>query len=94
MSDQFIPSFLTLPVELVYRILDHLDEVSILWSMWDVCRRMNAIVDSYHRYQVISLLFQTLIFIIYETSFIFTTSYVLFEIFADHKFLDQIEKTA
>ncbi len=86
MSDQFIPSFLTLPVELVYRILDHLDEVSILWSMWDVCRRMNAIVDSYHRYQVISLLFQL------SFSSLMTHHIFYLNSLADHKFLDEIEK--
>jgi hypothetical protein len=52
MSNNFIPSLLALPVELVYRILDHLDEFNILSSMRNVCVRMNAIVDSYHRYQV------------------------------------------
>jgi hypothetical protein len=47
-----IPSLHTLPVELVYRILDHLDEVTILCSMQSVCARILAIVDSYHSYQV------------------------------------------
>jgi hypothetical protein len=52
MSDKFVPSLRTLPVELVYRILDHLTEDTILWSMRNICTRINAIVDSYHRYQV------------------------------------------
>lgn len=52
MSDQVTESFLTLPVELVYRVLDHLDEFTILTSTRDVCTRLNAITASYHRYQV------------------------------------------
>jgi hypothetical protein len=45
-------SLQTLPVELVYRILDKLDEFAIIFSIRDVCSRLNSIVDSYHRYQV------------------------------------------
>jgi len=52
MSDKIIPSLLTLPVELVYRILDHLDVLNILFSMQNICTRLNRIIDSYHRYQV------------------------------------------
>jgi len=43
----------TLPVELVYRILDHLDNESIFLSCTNICRRLNDIIDTYHRYQVI-----------------------------------------
>jgi hypothetical protein len=46
------PSLVTLPVEIVYRILDNLSEEDILLSTRDVCRRLNAITDSYRRYQV------------------------------------------
>jgi hypothetical protein len=42
----------TLPVEIVYRILDNLSILSILCSMRNVCTRLNAITDSYQRYQV------------------------------------------
>jgi hypothetical protein len=52
MSDKIIPSLHTLAVELVYRILDHLTDLSILFSMRNVCSRIDAIVDSHHRYQV------------------------------------------
>jgi hypothetical protein len=45
-------SLLTLPVELIYRILDNLDEASIFLSVRDVCTRLNLITDTYHRYQV------------------------------------------
>ncbi len=47
-----IPSLHTLPVELVYRILDNLDELTILLSCRNVCERLNAITDTYYRYQV------------------------------------------
>jgi hypothetical protein len=43
---------LTLPVELIYRILDNLDELTILLSIRNVCARLNAIINTYHRYQV------------------------------------------
>ena len=52
MSDKIIPSFDTLPLELVYRILDNMDELTISISMQNICTRINAIIDSYHRYQV------------------------------------------
>jgi hypothetical protein len=45
-------SLLTLPVELVYQILDNIDELTILCSARNVCTRLNLIIDSYHRYQV------------------------------------------
>ncbi|CAF3439819.1 unnamed protein product, partial [Rotaria sp. Silwood2] len=51
MSDKVLPSLLALPVELVYRILDKLDEFTILCSVRNVCTRLNAITDTYHRYQ-------------------------------------------
>ena len=52
MSDKVFPSLLTLPVELVYRIMDHLDDLAVLCSIRNVCRRINTIVDTYYRYQV------------------------------------------
>lgn len=52
MCDLELPSLLTLPIELIYRILDHLDEWNILISVRDVCTRLNTIVETYHRYQV------------------------------------------
>jgi hypothetical protein len=42
----------TLPVELVYRILDYLNEFDIICSMQNVCVRINLVVDSYYRHQV------------------------------------------
>lgn len=52
MSDEVIPYLETLTVELIYRILDNLSELTILCSMRNVSTRINAIVDNYHRYQV------------------------------------------
>lgn len=47
------PSLHTLPAELIYQILDHLDPITILLSCRNVCLRLNAIIDTYRRYQVI-----------------------------------------
>ncbi len=52
MSDKTSLSLHTLPVELVYRILDNLNVLTIVCSMRNVCARINAITDSYHRYKV------------------------------------------
>jgi hypothetical protein len=52
MSDKNILSFHTLPVELVYRIFDNLDVLTILLSLRDVCIRLNIILDTYHRFKV------------------------------------------
>ncbi|CAF0899067.1 unnamed protein product [Adineta steineri] len=49
-------SFVTLPVELVYRILDYQSDITIIFSMRNVCQRFNAIVESYDRYQTITTL--------------------------------------
>ncbi|CAF4012030.1 unnamed protein product, partial [Rotaria sp. Silwood1] len=43
----------TLPVELIYRILDQFDDVStIFWSLEGVCQRLNTILSTYQRYKV------------------------------------------
>jgi len=47
------PSLLTIPIEMVYRILDNLDDKTILLSCRSLCARLNDITDSYPRYQVI-----------------------------------------
>ena len=52
MADSITPSLITLPIELVYRTLDHLDPVEILLSVRDVCTRLNAIIGTYQPYQV------------------------------------------
>jgi hypothetical protein len=50
----------TLPVELVYRILDKLDVLTIFWSLQCVCQRLNTILDTYQRYKVCLNLFKEL----------------------------------
>ena len=52
MSRKINLTFLTLPVELVYRILDYLDDWSLICSIRNVSTRIDAITDSYDRYQV------------------------------------------
>jgi hypothetical protein len=60
-------SLITLPVELVYRILDHVSDKTMFLSLSNVCKRLNTIMNTYHRYQVnFSFIFE----IIFETMFI------------------------
>ena len=68
MSDIITHSILTLPIELVYRILDHLDNFDVLCSIRGVCERIDTIVDTYHRYQV--NVFLLLIFDFHRTSYL------------------------
>jgi len=57
MSTKAKPSFSTLPIELVYRIFDHLKAVTIFQSCQNVCIRLNSIIDTYERYQVNFILY-------------------------------------
>lgn len=52
MSEKVFLSLDTLPVEILYRILDNLDHFTILCSMETVCTRINAVIASYYPYQV------------------------------------------
>jgi hypothetical protein len=52
MSDNNTASLTALPIELIYRILDHLSPKHILLSVRNVCERLNSITDVYHPYQV------------------------------------------
>lgn len=52
MSDNIFFSLHTLPVDLVYRILDHLDTETIFCALRNVCQRLNSITDTYRPYQV------------------------------------------
>jgi len=52
MSNNIAPHLLTLPIELIFRILDNLDDFTILCSVRNVCTRLNTITNVYHRYQV------------------------------------------
>ncbi len=53
MSKNVAISLHTLPVELVYRILENLDQLTIFFSCGGVCVRLNSIIASYHPYSVI-----------------------------------------
>lgn len=46
------PSLLILPVELLYRILEKLDDFELVCVISNVCVRLNMILQTYHRYQV------------------------------------------
>lgn len=79
MYDKYIPPLLKLPVELIYRILDNLNDLTILCSMRDVCSRINTIVDSYHQYQVrfsfVSIPILSFIFLFSIANFILSYCY-------------------
>ncbi|CAF5227457.1 unnamed protein product, partial [Rotaria magnacalcarata] len=51
MSRNIPSNLLELPIELVYRVMDCLDKFTIVFSMRNVCMRLNAIIDTYNRYQ-------------------------------------------
>jgi len=42
----------TLPIQLIYQILDNLEENDIFMSFYGVCQRLNDIIDTYKPYQV------------------------------------------
>jgi len=42
----------TLPVDIVYRIFDYLSVKTLFFSVSNICQRLNAIQNSYHRFQV------------------------------------------
>lgn len=52
MSEEFRTSILALPILLIYRILDNLDEFNLVCSMWNVCTRFNAVMETYPRWEV------------------------------------------
>jgi hypothetical protein len=72
-----VSSFLTLPVELVYRILDNLNDQTIFLSLINVCTRLNTIINTYDPYKVnFSFYFWTYFTIIFETLFILKESHI------------------
>ncbi|CAF1007168.1 unnamed protein product [Rotaria sordida] len=54
MADNITRSLHTLPVDLVYHILDKLDRLTILLSLRNVCTSLNTIIDTYHQYKTLS----------------------------------------
>jgi hypothetical protein len=56
MSHRSTLSLITLPVEIVYRIFDHLELKGILLSARGVCQRLEDILDTYQHPQVNKML--------------------------------------
>ena len=52
MAEKVVLSLHTIPVDLAYQILDHLDEVTLVVAVRNVCLRLNAITDTYQRFRV------------------------------------------
>ena len=52
MSTRIISSLLQLPIEIIYRILDKLDDRTLFYAASNVSIRLNRILDTYDRYQV------------------------------------------
>ena len=52
MSNAPVSYLPTLPVELLHRILDNLDALTIISSLRLTCRRLKSIVDNYDRYRL------------------------------------------
>jgi hypothetical protein len=52
MSNNIVPSLMSLPVELIYRILDRLDPLDILISVRNVCSHLERITETSDHYQV------------------------------------------
>jgi len=46
------PSLDTLPIELLYRIIDNVDVRTIFLSFRNVCQRFNTIVNTYTSYKL------------------------------------------
>lgn len=87
MSDKRISSFHTLPIELVYRILDNVDEKTLFISCRGVCKRLNDILDTYKPYQVIiNFIMYTNIFIIIRTNHFLRKICMFFISFTDYIF--------
>ncbi len=52
MSNTFTASLLTLPVEILYHIIDYLDTPIIILSLSNVCTYFRAISNTYNRYRL------------------------------------------
>jgi hypothetical protein len=60
---KIMTTFVTLPVELVYRIFDHLTNFHLFHSVQSVCHRFNQILDTYVPYQVKLYLYFYIVFV-------------------------------
>lgn len=56
MADRVQPSLHALPKNVVYRILDCLDDFTILCSMTNVSKHIDTMIDSYRRHKVVARL--------------------------------------
>ncbi|CAF1268964.1 unnamed protein product [Adineta steineri] len=56
MVDYRTPSLITVPIELIYCIMDNLDTEALFRSLRDVSTRTNAIMDTYERYKTLTTL--------------------------------------
>ncbi|CAF2163993.1 unnamed protein product, partial [Rotaria magnacalcarata] len=56
MSEKVSWSLLTLPIDIIYRILYQIDNFTIFCSIRGVCARVNAILVTYYRYQNLTTL--------------------------------------
>lgn len=52
MSNYAAASLAHVPVELLFRIFDHLELIDLRFSLREVCTRLNNVIDIYHPYQV------------------------------------------
>ena len=52
MSGNVLVSLTNLSVEILYRIFDESDGVTIFLSVRDVCQQFRAAIDTYHRYEL------------------------------------------
>lgn len=52
MTQNNVVTFAVLPIELVYRVFDHLDLFDIIASLRHVSNRLDQIIDSYASYNV------------------------------------------
>lgn len=51
-TDIFTPSLYTLPIEVIYRILDILDNKTILFSFGNICKKFYSIIHTYDQYKL------------------------------------------
>lgn len=51
-SDKIDFPLLSLPIEVIFRILDELDEFTIIFYVRNVCTQLKTITDAYYEYKV------------------------------------------
>ena len=71
MTDDIKVSLHTLPANLIYCILDHLDEFNIFCTMQNICTRINSIISGYRRYKVKVSFILACYFVLYSEHYLF-----------------------